>query len=373
MRLYDTASRAFVSIPQGDQPVGMYFCGPTVYGRAHAGNARPFILGMWLARWLRRSGQAVTFVNNITDINHRIYLAAASGGSARLADDATRWYLEDVEALGLGMPDHMPRVTQYVPQIVKSIQDLIDHGAAYRVGSDVYFRVSSDPGYGRLSRQRMLEPEDRHPEPTKEDSRDFALWKGHKEGEDTFWNSPWGPGRPGWHIECSVMAEAILGKTFDVHGGGLDLIFPHHENELAQSRALGHPFARVWAHNGMLQFTGAKMSKSEGNTTTIREVLNEWGAETFLLFMMTGHWRRPIEFSDETLTQAVAVQVPLRVHHDRRLAVVGQVTPIAEFFGRDHFYLHRTRPSLAVEYECPFITVRPCSPNGVSLRRETAE
>ena len=148
--------------------------------------------------------------------------------------------------------------------------------------------------YGSLSGQRTFESEDRLPNPAKEDPRDFALWKARKDGEDTFWDSPWGKGRPGWHIECSVLAEALLGKTFEIHGGGLDLVFPHHENELAQSRALGGSFARIWAHNGMLQFTGEKMSKSEGNVTTIREVLDEWGAEAFLLFLMTGHWRSPL-------------------------------------------------------------------------------
>ena len=305
VQLFDTATKTLVSVDPPDGQIGMYFCGPTVYARAHAGNARPFVLGMWLARWLRASGRTVTLVHNITDINDKIYLAAP-GASAGLADAATEWYLEDVSALGLGLPDHMPRVTDYVPQIVEFIGNLLASGSAYTAGSDVYFRVSSDKTYGSLSRQRTFESEDRLPNPAKEDPRDFALWKARKDGEDTSWDSPWGKGRPGWHIECSVMAEALLGKTFEIHGGGLDLVFPHHENELAQSRALGGSFARIWAHNGMLQFTGEKMSKSEGNVTSIREVLNEWGAEAFLIFVMTGHWRRPIEFSDDTMAQAVA-------------------------------------------------------------------
>jgi cysteinyl-tRNA synthetase len=247
----------------------------------------------------------VTFVHNITDINDKIYLAAPNA-SADLANAATEWYLADVSALGLGLPDHMPRVTEYVPQIIQFIEGLVANGSAYVADHDVYFRVSSDEHYGSLSRQRTFESEDRLPNPAKEDPRDFALWKAHKDGEDTFWDSRWGKGRPGWHIECSVLAEALLGENFDIHGGGLDLVFPHHENELAQSRALGGSFARIWAHNGMLQFTGEKMSKSEGNVTTIREVLDEWGAEAFLLFLMTGHWRRPIEFSADTMAQAVA-------------------------------------------------------------------
>jgi cysteinyl-tRNA synthetase len=288
-----------------DGHVGMYFCGPTVYARAHVGNARPFVLGMWLSRWLRASGRTVTFVHNITDVNDKIYLAAPEA-SADLASAAAQWYLEDVSALGLGLPDLMPRVTEYVPQIIEFIASLVAGGSAYVAGHDVYFRVSSDKGYGSLSRQRTFEPEDDLPGAAKEDPRDFALWKARKDGEDTFWESPWGAGRPGWHIECSVMAEALLGKAFEIHGGGLDLVFPHHENELAQSRALGGSFARIWAHNGMLQFTGEKMSKSEGNVTTIRQALDEWGAEALLLFLMTGHWRRPIEFSAGTMAQAVA-------------------------------------------------------------------
>jgi cysteinyl-tRNA synthetase len=305
VRLFDTATKTITPVDPPDGHIRMYFCGPTVYARAHAGNARPFVLGMWLTRWLRASGRTVTFVHNITDINDKIYLAAPNA-SADLANAATEWYLADVSALGLGLPDHMPRVTEYVPQIIQFIDGLVANGSAYVADHDVYFRVSSDEHYGSLSRQRTFESEDRLPNPAKEDPRDFALWKAHKDGEDTFWDSRWGKGRPGWHIECSVLAEALLGENFDIHGGGLDLVFPHHENELAQSRALGGSFARIWAHNGMLQFTGEKMSKSEGNVTTIREVLDEWGAEAFLLFLMTGHWRRPIEFSADTMAQAVA-------------------------------------------------------------------
>jgi len=305
MHLFDTATKTLLPVDPPSGHIGMYFCGPTVYARAHAGNARPFVLGMWLSRWLRASGRTVTFVHNITDVNDKIY-AAAPGASAGLANAATEWYLEDVAALGLGMPDHMPRVTDYVPRIIAFVASLIANDSAYVAGPDVYFRVSSDPAYGCLSRRRTLEPEDHRSNPAKEDPRDFALWKARKDGEDTFWESPWGAGRPGWHIECSVMAEALLGKAFEIHGGGLDLVFPHHENELAQSRALGGAFAKVWAHNGMLQFTGEKMAKSAGNITTIRQVLEEWGAEAFLLFLMAGHWRSPVEFSADTMAQAAA-------------------------------------------------------------------
>ena len=260
---------------------------------------------MWLRNWLRLRGYDTTLVHNITDINDKIY-DAAPGASAELAARATAWYLEDIGDFGLGMPDHLPKATEYIEQIEAFIAKLIEREFAYEVDGDVYFRVSRSEGYGRLSGQRPDQVEDQEPNPRKEDPRDFALWKANKPGEDTWWESPWGRGRPGWHIECSVMAEELLGPVFEIHGGGLDLVFPHHENELAQSNALGHDFAQIWTHNGMLRFVGEKMSKSTGNVTTMREALDEWGRETLLLFFMTAHWRKPIDFSEETLASAKA-------------------------------------------------------------------
>jgi cysteinyl-tRNA synthetase len=204
------------------------------------------------------------------------------------------------------MPDAQPLATESMPGIVALIEELVASGHAYAVDGDVYFRVASFPTYGALSGQRPDQVEEQEPSPLKEDPRDFALWKARKPEEDTWWESPWGEGRPGWHIECSAMAEAELGPEFWIHGGGLDLVFPHHENERAQSQALGRPFARMWMHNGMLRFTGEKMSKSVGNVTTIREAIDTWGTHTVLLFFMTGHWRKPIDYSDETMTQARA-------------------------------------------------------------------
>jgi cysteinyl-tRNA synthetase len=305
IKLYNTLSRKLDELPEPPGPVRMYFCGPTVYERAHVGNARPFVLGMWLRSWLRERGYDATLVHNITDINDKIY-AAAPGASAQRAAEATEWYLEDTGDLGLGMPDHLPKATEMVPQIVRFIEELIERDFAYAVDGDVYFRVARDPEYGRLSGQRPDQMEEQEPNPLKEDPRDFALWKANKPDEDTWWDSPWGRGRPGWHIECSVMAEELLGPVFEVHGGGLDLVFPHHENELAQSRALGHEFARIWAHNGMLDTTGEKMSKSVGNIVSIREALDEWGRETLLVFFLAGHWRKPIDLSDQTLESAAA-------------------------------------------------------------------
>ena len=305
MQLYDTLTRRKQELPPPPAPVRMYFCGPTVYQRAHIGNARPYILGMWLRSWLRSRGYDVTLVHNITDINDRIY-EAAPGASADLAARATQWYLEDTDQLGLGRPDALPKASEVVPQIISFISHLIESGHAYESEGDVYFRVASFPEYGRLSGQRPDQVEEQEPNPRKEDPRDFALWKANKPDEDTWWDSPWGRGRPGWHIECSVMAEELLGPAFEIHGGGLDLVFPHHENELAQSRALGHDFAQIWTHNGLLRFTGSKMSKSEGNVVTIRDAIAQWGRETVLVYFLTAHWSKPIDFSDETLAAAAA-------------------------------------------------------------------
>jgi cysteinyl-tRNA synthetase len=305
MQLYDTLTRGKQELPPQPGPVRMYFCGPTVYQRAHIGNARPYILGMWLRSFLRSRGYDATLVHNITDVNDRIY-EAAPGASAELAERATQWYLEDTDALGLGRPDELPKASEVVPEIIRFISDLIECDYAYAVDGDVYFRVARYPEYGQLSGQKPDQVEEQEPNPRKEDPRDFALWKGNKPEEDTWWDSPWGRGRPGWHIECSVMAEELLGPTFEIHGGGIDLVFPHHENELAQSRALGHDFARIWTHNGLLRFVGSKMSKSEGNVVTIREALEQWGRETVLVYFLTGHWSKPIDFSDETLAAATA-------------------------------------------------------------------
>ena len=305
MRLYNTLTRRLEELPPPPGPIRMYFCGPTVYQRAHIGNARPFVFGMWLRAWLRHRGYEAVLVHNITDVNDRIY-EAAPNESAALAERATVWYVEDTGDLGLGMPDAMPKATESIPSIVRFIEDLIEGDFAYTVEGDVYFRVARDPEYGRLSGQRPDQVEEQEPNPLKEDPRDFALWKANKPGEDTSWDAPWGRGRPGWHIECSAMAEDAFGPAFEIHGGGLDLVFPHHENELAQSHALGHEFARIWTQNGMLQFAGEKMSKSLGNDTSIRNVLDTWGREVVLLFFMTAHWRKPIDFTDETLAQTKA-------------------------------------------------------------------
>ena len=305
MRVHDTLTGSLVELPVPPVEIGMYVCGPTVYHRAHIGNARPLVVFSWLRSWLRERGYAVTFVHNVTDVNDKIY-DAAPGRSAELAARATEWYLQDTGDLGLGMPDEMPLATQSIAEIVALIAELVDSGHAYAVDGDVYFRVARFPAYGRLSGQRPDQVEEQEPNPRKEDPRDFALWKATKPGEDTSWESPWGAGRPGWHIECSAMAEMKLGREFWIHGGGLDLVFPHHENEIAQSQAVGRPFARIWMHNGMLELGGAEMHKSVGHDVSRRNVLDTWGREATLVFFLGGHWHGPIDFSDAVMEAATA-------------------------------------------------------------------
>jgi cysteinyl-tRNA synthetase len=306
MRLYDTLTRGKQELPPAPGPVRIYTCGPTVYQRIHIGNARPYVISMWLRRWLAERGYDVTLVENITDVNDKIY-DAAPGRSAELAAQASQWYVEDTEGLGLGRPDHEPKATETIAEIIQLIEELVRDGFAYEAGGDVYFRVARFPEYGRLSGQRLDQLEDdEDPSPLKEDPRDFALWKATKEGEDTSWESPWGRGRPGWHIECSAMAEKFLGPRFEIHLGGLDLVFPHHENERAQSQAAGREFAQLWMHNGMLEFVGEKMSKSVGNVASLHDVLERGGPETILVYFLTAHWSKPIDFSDETMEAARA-------------------------------------------------------------------
>ncbi|HEX2111706.1 MAG TPA: cysteine--tRNA ligase [Gaiellaceae bacterium] len=308
MQLYSSLSRAKEELPSPPGPIRMYVCGPTVYQRIHVGNARPYVVSLWLKRWLEASGYDVTLVENVTDVNDKIYDAAREQGipSAELAAQATRWYVEDTDDLGLGRPDVEPLATETIAEIIALIEELVARGLAYESGGDVYFRVARFPDYGALSGANLEDMVAQEPSDLKEDARDFALWKATKPSEDTWWDSPWGRGRPGWHIECSAMAEKHLGASFEIHGGGLDLRFPHHENELAQSRGAGREFARIWAHNGMLELAAEKMSKSVGNIVSLREALDTWGREAVLLLFLGAHYRSPVEFSDDTMEQARA-------------------------------------------------------------------
>jgi cysteinyl-tRNA synthetase len=308
MRLYNSLTRQPEELPPPPGPIRMYVCGPTVYHRVHVGNARPFVLGIWIKRWLERNGYQVKLVSNITDVDDRVYEASAKAGigSRELAERATEWYLTDTADLGLGRPDAEPLASETMPEIIALVEELLGLEMAYVANGDVYFRVARFPEYGRLSGARPEEMKAQEPSELKEDQRDFALWKSQKPGEDYAWPSPWGQGRPGWHIECSAMAEKFLGPEFEIHGGGNDLRFPHHENELAQSRAAERPFARVWVHNGMLELDEEKMSKSVGNVRTLRDVLDTWDRETLLVYFLTGQWRKPIDFTPEAMDAAQA-------------------------------------------------------------------
>ncbi len=297
--------------------MGIYACGPTVYSRIHIGNARPFVVFSLLARFLRSEGYRTRLVVNVTDINDKIYDAAREAGepSAEFAARMTRAYFEDTDRLGLGRPDAEPLATVKIDDIVSLIADLVEAGHAYESGGDVYFRVRSFDEYGKLSNRRtedMDQGEEAGSASLKEDALDFALWKARKEGEDTSWDSPWGPGRPGWHIECSAMAEAELGPSFAIHGGGSDLVFPHHENEIAQSEAAGRPFARLWMHNGMIETDAEKMSKSEGNIFQLGEALDRYGREAVVAYLISGHYRQPLAFGPAQMAQAVAQVERLR-------------------------------------------------------------
>ncbi|HEY3070818.1 MAG TPA: cysteine--tRNA ligase [Gaiellaceae bacterium] len=334
MLLYDSLTRQKVELPPPPGPIRMYVCGPTVYQRIHIGNARPYIVFLWLKRWLVEQGYEVKLAENITDINDKIYAAAAREGigSAELAEKATRWYFEDTDDLGLERPDVEPLATETVPEIVALIGQLVDRGLAYESSGDVYFRVAAFPEYGRLSGADPDEMIAQEPSDLKEDPRDFALWKATKAHEDTSWDSPWGPGRPGWHIECSAMAEKHLGPEFEIHGGGIDLRFPHHENELAQSRGAGRRFAHLWAHNGMLRLDEEKMSKSTGNIVSLREVLDRWEPEAILVYFLGAHYRSPIDYSDEAMeagrAQAESFRTAFRVAAQR-----GDARPWEDFAG----------------------------------------
>jgi cysteinyl-tRNA synthetase len=316
VRIRDTLSGELRTLePAGE--VGIYACGPTVYSRIHIGNARPFVVFSLLARFLRSEGREVKLVINVTDINDKIYAAAAAAGepSAAFAAEMTRAYVEDTGRLGLGRPDAEPLATETVDGIVALIAELVESGHAYESGGDVYFRVRSFDDYGKLSNRRpedMDQGEEAGSESLKESPLDFALWKATKPGEDTSWDSPWGPGRPAWHIECSVMAERELGASFAIHGGGSDLVFPHHENEIAQSESAGRPFARVWMHNGMIETGAEKMSKSEGNIFQLKAALDRYGAETVVAYLVSGHYRQPLAFGEEQMDQAGAQVERLR-------------------------------------------------------------
>ena len=318
IKIYNTQTRQkekFQSLELGK--IGMYVCGPTVYNYIHIGNARTFISFDVIRRYLEWRGFKVTFVQNITDVDDKIIKKANEEGrtAAEVAEEYTKAFIDDMHKAGVKDPDIRPKATEEIPAMIELVEELIKGGHAYEVEGDVYFSVRSFPEYGKLSGRNIDEMESGHCElradgqgieDRKRDPLDFAVWKAAKPGEPS-WDSPWGKGRPGWHIECSAMSRKYLGLPFDIHGGGADLVFPHHENEVAQSEAAcGCTFANYWIHGGMLQINSEKMSKSLGNFLLLRDVLERTHPEVLRFLMLQTHYRSPLDFSDERLAEAEA-------------------------------------------------------------------
>ncbi|MBF0166454.1 MAG: cysteine--tRNA ligase [Alphaproteobacteria bacterium] len=310
LKLHNTLSRTKESfVPLVPNHVRLYVCGPTVYDRAHIGNARPVIVFDVLVRLLRGLYPRVTYVRNITDVDDKINAKAKASGRpiGDITEETTKLFHEDMKALGALPPDIEPRATAHIPQMIGMIESLIGQGHAYEAEGHVLFAVPSMPDYGKLSgrsRDEMIAGARVEVAPYKKDPADFVLWK-PSSPDQPGWESPWGRGRPGWHIECSAMSREYLGESFDIHGGGQDLIFPHHENEIAQSECCNHaPFARFWLHNGFLKVEGEKMSKSIGNILSVHELLGEAPGEAIRFAVLSAHYRQPLDWTDEGLKAA---------------------------------------------------------------------
>ncbi len=332
MKVYNSATRRKEELePLHEGEIRMYACGPTVYDYFHIGNARPFIIFDVLRRYLEYRGYKVTFVQNFTDIDDKMIRRANQEGITvkELGDHFIDEYYKDASALGIRPATVHPRATEHIGDIIKLIKRLEKNGLTYTVNGDVYFDTKAFPGYGKLSGQNLddleagaridVDTDKKHP-------ADFALWKATKPGEPS-WNSPWGLGRPGWHIECSAMSMKYLGETFDIHGGGKDLLFPHHENEVAQAEgATGKPLARYWLHNGFINIDNEKMSKSLGNFFTVRDILKEYSPEDIRFFMLSAHYRSPLNFSRDMIAQAHASLVRLYNARDQLLFLQGHAS-----------------------------------------------
>ncbi|MGE5380982.1 MAG: cysteine--tRNA ligase [Methylocystaceae bacterium] len=310
IRIYNTLNQEKEELlPLKPPHIGMYVCGPTTYNFIHLGNARPLVVFDTVRRYLKYRGYDVTYVQNFTDVDDKIINRAREAGedplklSARYIDE----YFLDADSLGVQRADVHPRVSQHIPDIIAAVEGLVKGGHAYPIDGDVYFRISSFPEYGKLShrdQEEMLAGARVDIDDRKESPMDFALWKAAKPGEPA-WDSPWGPGRPGWHIECSVMSTKYLGQTLDIHGGGFDLIFPHHENEVAQAEALsGQPFVNYWMHNGFITVNKEKMSKSLGNFFIVRDILTKYPPAVVRFFLLATHYRSPLDFDDSRLEEA---------------------------------------------------------------------
>ncbi len=318
MKLFNTMTRKkeeFVPVEPGKAKI--YACGPTVYNFFHIGNARPFVIFDTLRRYFEYSGLDVTFVQNFTDVDDKMIARAAEENTSlkELGERFITEYYTDAKGLGIQPATVHPRATEHIGDIIKLVKTLVESGHAYESGGDVYFDVSSFPEYGKLSGQSLedLQAGARiDVTEVKKNPEDFALWKAAKQGEDS-WDSPWGKGRPGWHIECSAMSMKYLGDTIDIHGGGQDLVFPHHENEIAQSEAAtGKPFAKYWMHNGYINVNNEKMSKSKGNFFTVRDIAKKYDLKVVRLFMLSAHYRSPINFSEELIMQAASAMTRIK-------------------------------------------------------------
>jgi len=328
LKLYDSASRAareFIPLVPGE--VSVYLCGATVQAPPHIGHMRSGACFDVLNRWLRASGYRVTFCRNVTDVEDKILRKAREEGVPPwiVAERNERAFTWAYDALGCRPPDVEPRATGHIPEMIVLMRRLIETDHAYPAGGDVYFDVRSYPAYGALSGQlldNMRPAEDSGDHGLKRDPRDFALWKAAKPGEP-YWETPWGPGRPGWHLECSAMATKYLGPSFDIHCGGMDLIFPHHENEIAQSRAAGDGFARYWLHNGLLGVAGEKMSKSLGNSMLVTEMLTRVRAPELRYYLIQAHYRSLLEYSEESLDEAAAAYQRIERFVNRAVEVLG--------------------------------------------------
>ena len=318
MRIYNTMTKTkeeFIPVEPGKARI--YSCGPTVYNFFHIGNARPFIIFDTLRRYLEYTGIDVTFVQNFTDVDDRMIKLSKEQGVTLKAfgERFIKEYYTDAQGLGIREADFHPKATEHIGEIIKLVKSLVQSGYAYEVNGDVYYDVSTFNGYGKLSGQSLedLQAGARiEIGEMKKNPEDFALWKAAKEGEDS-WNSPWGKGRPGWHIECSAMSMKYLGDTIDIHGGGSDLIFPHHENEIAQSEgATGKPLAKYWMHNGMINVDNSKMSKSEGNFFMVRDIAEKYDLQVVRLFILSAHYRSPVNFSEELVQQAESAMTRIK-------------------------------------------------------------
>ena len=311
MKIYNTLTKQKEEfVPLDESKVRIYVCGPTVYNYFHIGNARPFVVFDTLRRYMEYIGYQVDFVQNFTDVDDKIINRAKEEGisASEVSEKYIQEYFKDAEALNVRKATVHPKVTENIPQIIEFVQGLIDKGYAYENDGDVYFNTRAFPGYGKLSKQNIQELVSGcrvEIDETKKDPLDFALWKARKEENEIAWKSPWGMGRPGWHIECSTMSKRYLGDTIDIHAGGQDLTFPHHENEIAQSEAQnGVPFAKYWMHNGYITIDNEKMSKSKGNFFTVRDILKKYDGEAIRYFLLSGHYRNPINFSESLMEQA---------------------------------------------------------------------